>query len=172
MRAHETEFLENLYRAYYFRLTLYVQTVLGDEHRAEEIVQDTFHTAVLKIEALMQHPAPFAWLKRTAKNKALNSRTVQQRYERHFLQLSEELKKNLAAPDDVEQTVLARLVEEPTARARLRQLLSEEELFLLQKLVLEDATHLEVAKAMGITVWTCQKRWQRLRKKLDENLGK
>lgn len=52
----------------------------------------------------------------------------------------------------------------------LGNLVSKEEMYLLRRIVLEKATYLELSKELGITVWTCQKRMQRLLKKLKEKL--
>ena len=50
------------------------------------------------------------------------------------------------------------------------QLLPPEDYRLLCRITLEGATHLEVAKELGISVWSSQKRLQRIRKKLCKQL--
>ena len=63
------EFFTVLYREYFNQIKLYAMAHISDPHRAEEIAQDTFHTAVEKIDTLMKADEPIRWLKRTAKNK-------------------------------------------------------------------------------------------------------
>ena len=50
------------------------------------------------------------------------------------------------------------------------QLLPPEDYRLLCRITLEGATHLEVARELGISVWSSQKRLQRIRKKLCKQL--
>ena len=52
----------------------------------------------------------------------------------------------------------------------IRALLPPEDYRLLCRITLEGATHLEVAKELGISVWSSQKRLQRIRKKLCTQL--
>ena len=52
----------------------------------------------------------------------------------------------------------------------IRALLPPEDYRLLCRITLEGATHLEVAKELGISVWSSQKRLQRIRKKLCKQL--
>ena len=54
--------------------------------------------------------------------------------------------------------------------AAIRALLPPEDYRLLCRITLEGATHLEVAKELGISVWSSQKRLQRIRKKLCKQL--
>ena len=53
---------------------------------------------------------------------------------------------------------------------RIRQALTPDELFLFERLVFDKASHLEVSKELGITVWTSQKRFERIKKKLQKVL--
>ena len=69
MRPDQEEFFTVLYREYFNQIKLYAMAHISDPHRAEEIAQDTFHTAVEKIDTLMKADEPIRWLKRTAKNK-------------------------------------------------------------------------------------------------------
>lgn len=52
----------------------------------------------------------------------------------------------------------------------IRALLPPEDYRLLCRITLEGATHLEVAMELGISVWSSQKRLQRIRKKLCKQL--
>ena len=46
--------------------------------------------------------------------------------------------------------------------------LTQEEFYLLRRIVFESASHLEVAEELGISVWASQKRLERIRKKLEQ----
>lgn len=49
---------------------------------------------------------------------------------------------------------------------KIEEALSENELYLLRRFVFEKASHKELAKELGISVWTSQKRLERIRDKL------
>ena len=78
MRPDQEEFFTVLYREYFNQIKLYAMAHISDPHRAEEIAQDTFHTAVEKIDTLMKADEPIRWLKRTAKNKIRNEQRTRQ----------------------------------------------------------------------------------------------
>ena len=61
------------------------------------------------------------------------------------------------APNNVQDTL-----------REIRRVLSEEEWDLLRKITLEKQPYKNVAEELGITVWTCQKRIERMRKKLKQ----
>ena len=82
MRPDQEEFFTVLYREYFNQIKLYAMAHISDPHRAEEIAQDTFHTAVEKIDTLMKADEPIRWLKRTAKNKIRNEQRTRQRAHR------------------------------------------------------------------------------------------
>ena len=52
----------------------------------------------------------------------------------------------------------------------IRQVLTEEEWTLLRRITLEKASYKTVSEELGLTVWTCQKRVQRIREKLRQEL--
>ena len=87
MRPDQEEFFTVLYREYFNQIKLYAMAHISDPHRAEEIAQDTFHTAVEKIDTLMKADEPIRWLKRTAKNKIRNEQRTRQRYLKRYLSL-------------------------------------------------------------------------------------
>lgn len=85
MRPDQEEFFTVLYREYFNQIKIYAMAHISDPHRAEEIAQDTFHTAVEKIDTLMKADEPIRWLKRTAKNKIRNEQRTRQRYLKRYL---------------------------------------------------------------------------------------
>ena len=143
--------LSTLYERWYGVLHRYAQWAVGDALLAEEIVQETFLAAVPKIEELAAGEHPERWLIQTAKYKALHVLREQARQRAKNTVLEE----SLAAPDHAGQ-----LWEKAAA------LLSPEEVALLRMVALEKLGHQAAAERLGLSLWSCQKRMQRIRKKL------
>jgi len=151
---------EALYHANYKKLMRYTIARLKDPEQAEEVVQDTFYTAWKHRETLLNHKTPEAYLMTTLKYKIKESIRAQQ----HDIQLALSLERNFqseaAGLDDPASPDIKSLME------LIKSKLSPEEWNLLRRHVIEGASHLELAKEMGVTVWTSQKRLERIRKKL------
>ena len=163
MRADQDEFLEDLYRKAFESLWRYALSYLGDSEMAAEAVQDTFHEAVKKIEILMVHENPRGWLKTVLKNKLMHARRSHNRYILRFLSLDTDIANR--------DTALAANGTAYTAEDILREIqaaLSQEEWDLLRKITLECRPYKSVSEELGIPVWTCQKRVQRIRDKLKQ----
>ena len=155
-RMEANAFLEALYNANYERLYIY----------AEEAVQETFFEAVRKQDALMRHAKPEAWLMETLKNKIRVGSRRRALEALYFISLEQDLaqeSKKLAVEDRPFGSINELL-------DAIRALLPPEDYRLLCRITLEGATHLEVAKELGISVWSSQKRLQRIRKKLCKQL--
>ncbi len=160
---HDISF-EALYRANYPKLMLYATSKLKDPGQAEEIVQDTFYTAWKDRETLLQHEAPEAYLMTTLKYKIKEFWRARQRYRRLFLSLDSGLQDESAASGGSMPASTNSLIE------LIKSTLSPEEWHLLRRRTFEGASHLELARELGVTVWTSQKRLERIRKKLREIL--
>lgn len=143
--------LSTLYERWYGVLHRYAQWAVGDALLAEEIVQETFLAAG-------EHPE--RWLIQTAKYKALHVLREQARQRAKNTVLEE----SLAAPDQLGQwedrEYAGQLWEKAAA------LLSPEEVALLRMVALEKLGHQAAAERLGLSLWSCQKRMQRIRKKL------
>ncbi len=155
---------EALYRANYKKLMRYAAAKLDNPGQAEEVVQDTFYTAWNNRETLLQHKAPGAYLMTTLKYKIKECRRARQRYLHLFLSLDSGLQAEAAAPGDPVSSGVKNLME------LIESNLSPDEWHLLRRHVFEGASHLELARELGVTVWTSQKRLERIRKKLREIL--
>lgn len=159
-------FLEALYNANYERLYIYAENLLFNAAYAEEAVQETFFEAVRKQDALMRHAKPEAWLMETLKNKIRVGSRRRALEALYFISLEQDLaqeSKKLAVEDRPFGSINELL-------DAIRALLPPEDYRLLCRITLEGATHLEVAKELGISVWSSQKRLQRIRKKLCKQL--
>ena len=142
-----------------------IRTVLGDM-ATEEAVQETFFEAVRKQDALMRHAKPEAWLMETLKNKIRVGSRRRALEALYFISLEQDLaqeSKKLAVEDRPFGSINELL-------DAIGALLPPEDYRLLCRITLEGATHLEVAKELGISVWSSQKRLQRIRKKLCKQL--
>lgn len=166
MRPDQDAFLEKLYRTYFQQLYKYACCALDNQDLAEEVVQDAFHEAVHHIDKLMIHPNPGGWLRLTVKNKIAHSRRDINRYMLRFVSLD---------ANPTYENVIPSVEESHPQQAEsllqaIRNLLTDEEWILLRRITLEKRSYKLVAKEFGVTVWTCQKRIQRIREKLRQSL--
>lgn len=166
MSPEQGNFLENLFRSYIRKLTLYAEAKLQDPNRAQEVVQDAFQEAILHIDTLSDHPNPGGWLMQTVKYKIQESERARRRYMLRFLSMDTELSAELIPSGEL-------IPDLPEANGvspieKIQKALAPEELQLLKRLIFDGASHLEVSQELGITVWTSQKRLERIRKKLFE----
>ena len=164
MLPEQDAFFEQLYRENYKKMTFYALAALKNPSRAEEVVQDAFHEAIKKTDVLMEHENPGGWLMQTVKYKIHESERAHIRHLKYFLSLDTDIPIELAAPDlpnaDIHET--------SDTIQKIKAALTEDELYLLKRIIFEKASHLDMAKELGITVWTSQKRLERIRKKLHQ----
>ena len=156
--------LEILYRQCYPSLYRYALWALRDHHQAEEAVQETFLSALPKAAEVTALDRPGGWLMQTVKHKVLHLRREQDRRRARMLPLQEKL----PAPDRLGQW------EESEDAALLwqqaTQCLSPQDAELLRLVALEEQSQQAAAEEMGLSLWACQKRLQRIRKKLCKQL--
>lgn len=164
MLPEQDAFIEKLYHEFFTQLWIYAKAALGDPEQTQEVVQDTFHEAVRHIDILMAHDNPKGWLMDALKKKIMHARRSMNRYILRFISLDSDLEftdpvlsVEDPAPNNVQDTL-----------REIRRVLSEEECDLLRKITLEKQPYKNVAEELGITVWTCQKRIERMRKKLKQ----
>ena len=164
MHPQQARFLEQLYHDNFDLLTMYAAASLKSRSRAQDVVQDTFHEAVRHIDTLTEHPDPGGWLMVTLKNKLREAERAQRLYLLHFLSLDTDLPVEPRGQDPQPED---RLDEDgPPVLETIRRVLEPDEYRLLTRLTLDRASHLEVAKEFGISVYASQKRLERIRKKL------
>ena len=76
-----------------------------------------------------------------------------------------------AGTDPVAVNQLVKVEEEENLqqfKENIRKVLTKEELALVRLVALEEKSYLTAAKQLGVTVSACQKRMQRIRKKLQK----
>lgn len=160
MHPEQDKLIEQLHRSYFGKLMLYAAACLKDRSRAQDVVQDTFHEAVRHIDTLLTHPNPGGWLMQTLKYKIREDARAHSQHMRHFLSLNTDL---LTEPGQTDPRL------DRAERPLLDQIqaaLTPEEYHLLTRLTMDQASHLEVAQELGISVYASQKRLERIRKKL------
>jgi len=166
MLPDQDQFIEALYQSYFGKITSFVAATVHDPHIAQEIAQDTFHMAVLHIDVLMEHPNPGGWLIQTAKYK---TKEFQRRRSQDLRCLVPFETKHLEeTPEAAAAFERAEAAADGDPLEKIRQSLTEEEYWLFQRFILNGASHLEVAKELGISLSTSYKRLERLRKKLQK----
>ena len=78
LTENERQFLDLFYRKYGRTLFVYSFSLLRPlpdaAQAAEECVQETFERAMRKIQTLMRHDAPLAWLKNTCRKVTISKR--------------------------------------------------------------------------------------------------
>ena len=169
MLPEKNSFIETLFHSNESKVKRYAVTILKDKYRAEEAVQITFLEAINHVDTLMAHPKPEYWLLLTLKHKIMHSERSRIRDQRRFLSLDAEECAPLAAPICLEEQVEGQETGTGSTFSTVKiiqKCLTPEELNHIKRLILDKATHLEVAEELGISVWTSQKRLERIRKKL------
>lgn len=164
MLPEQDALIEKLHREYFKKLTLYATATLRDPTRAQDVVQDAFHSALLHIDDLMTHENPGGWLMETVKYKIKESERARQRYLYHFFSLDSDISIEIFPSNE-----LITEIQEPDddlPMRKIEQALTAEEYQFLKRLVLDKASHLEVAQEFGISVYASQKRLERIRDKL------
>lgn len=174
MQSENNQYIETLYRKYFRRVQLYAKSMVQDDGYAEEIAQDVFHLAYCKISEVQKCDDPMQWLHLAARNVSRNYLKRQARYCKRVITVEDTALTEIPSSENVENEVIDALEyidivkRGRTADERLRSILTEDEFALYCRLILNNEPYIVVAKAFGISVWACQKRWQRARKKIYE----
>lgn len=164
MLAEQMHRLEALYRQYYSPLLCHARAALPDHTQAQDAVQDVFCEAARHMDTLMMHRNPGGWLYITLRHKIHDRKRRYIRSTRHVISLDSGLFPEPADPADPFEAIhgegLSCLLQ------TVEQVLTPSERMLLKRLIGDQAGYPEVARELGITIWACQKRMERLRHKL------
>ena len=157
MRPEQDIFLEKLYREHLRELEIHAYVYLGDWDLAHIATQDAFHTACIRIEVLMASPNPVGWMKNTVKNTCRNMIRTRKRHLKLFLSLEELCPAE--EPAYIDLTLQSDEIQEITEE------LTPQEYDLLKGIYIDGASFLEMADELGISMWACRKRVERINKK-------
>ena len=171
MLPEQDQRIESLYHEYFPKLTAYAVAVLHNTDRAQEVVQDTFHEAILHIDTIMIHENPGGWLMVTLKNKIKNHERARRRYIRRFLSLDTDISE-IAISSNTELLINQVEQSDILLLKKIESALKPDEYKRLKRLVIDRATHLQVSREFGISVYASEKRLERIRKKLHKLLPK
>lgn len=161
MEKEQSAFIEQLYIEMYDKLITYARCALQDDAIAEEAVQETFRIACQKPESLQESPNPNGWLVITLKNTIRNIKHNRATAQRILFQYLE-----LHAEEDSYST------ESPGLAILYGDIFNTEAFKLVKEYAIDGRSHLEMAKARGITVAACKKRLQRAKEHLRQKLQK
>ena len=161
MKPEEKELIDQLYFEMYDSLVGYANSILHNQHRAEELTQEVFVSAVRKPEALLASPNPKGWLYKTMWNMIQNNnRTAANQLK---------LIADYLAANGAEITVS---IDQLDLKLKYGKLAETEEFKLIYDMAVLGKTHEEMAWERGISVNTCKKRaeWAKifLRRKLSK----
>ena len=161
MKPEEKELIDRLYFEMYDSLVGYANSYLNDQHRAEELTQEVFVSAVQKPEALMNSPNPKGWLYKAMWNMVQNNNRVTLR---HMKLIADYLSVN-----GKEVTVS---IDQPDLKLKYGKLAETEEFRLIYDMAVLGKSQQEMAAERGITVVNCKKRVERAKKFLRRKLSK
>lgn len=161
---------ETLVTRYQDRLYTAMISVVGSADEAEDVVQESFIQAYLKLDTFQQNSRFFTWVYRIAFNYALARR----RRNRGTLSLDETRENNGTepvsrsdAPDDrLSRHEDAQLVHQALA------VLSDDHRSILVLREMEDLSYEEIAEVLGISIGTVRSRLNRARAALKQQLEK
>lgn len=166
MTIQESEFLDALYRDCYEELIDYTNIRVRNLFVAQDIVQDTFHLALENMAEVYTHECPIAWCKNVIKKKLQEHYRERKKFLNYCCFISD-LPKDI--PDNrIDPTEILSRENVAYILKQLREYLTDDELYLFRRYGIDHASHLQVSQELNITVWTSQKRWERLKKKLKK----
>lgn len=161
MKPEEKALIDSLYFEMYDSLVAYANSFLRDQHRAEELTQEVFVSAVQKSDALFTSPNPKGWLYRTMVHMLQNN----SRTSAHQLKL-------IADYLSVNGPEITMSTDQLDLKLTYGKLAETEEFKLIYDMAVLGKTHEEMARERGINVNTCKKRAERAKKYLRRKLSK
>ena len=159
MNPKYSEQIEKLYLEMFDMLISYARCSLDEEPLAEEAVQETFQIACQKPDQLCESVNPKGWLVNTLKFTIRN------------MKRSREHARQILSTYLIEQNGAIAYSEDKLPLQLMYEDVSDmEEFKLIKEMVIDGKSHLEIAKARGISVSACKKRVQRAKEKLQKKI--
>lgn len=165
-QCEKREVFSDIYVNNWAKLLRYAKENRNSAGVAEELVQDTFHDAWSKFDELVSHENIGGWLMQTLKNKIWNYTRAKQR-EANMIIGHGGKTEDIAATDNFVNELIARNALSAIHRF-VHDTFNEDDITLFRRIIIENASHKEAAAELGITVWTSQKRLERIRKRIRE----
>lgn len=153
---------ERFYRENLHTLITHAYCFTADWQLAKDVVQDAFSKTLepKKAKEFFDSKNQIGWMKNMVKNTARNAVRSRNRQLKWLIAYEEYA--SMSAMDDYPSN--HDIIE------RCKDLLTEEELYLLKRLALDNCTYIEVARELGISMWACYKRAKKIKDKLRDKL--
>ena len=159
MNRDQDQFIDELFRNFYRFLLNYAESALKNASLAEEAVQETFAIACRRAERLCESENPRGWMVETLKFVIRNLERRQQTVNKIMVDLGEGNIDLLAGPED---PVDLKLIYGDVADTK--------EFALVYAIAVNGASYIDIAKAEGINVTACRKRFERAKKFLQKKI--
>lgn len=160
MSSEQDLSLESLYRSSFNQLKTIAYSQIRNMPMAEELAQETFLVALKDYEVFREHEQPLAYLKKALNYKIREYNREVSRYHKLFFSMDRELTAEVKAPSNSSP------ISAPGILEMARETLTDDEWYILWKFAMEGASHLQIAKSLGISVPASYKRLERIREKL------
>lgn len=161
MDQNMEQFIESFYFKNYNRLYIHACSLLGRNSEAEVAVQEAFLAACKKPDEFINSQNHIGWLKKAIENEALHILREQKYVAALFVSIEELSPSQEPAALDDNSFELTELCQGAV---------SKEELGFFFRIAKHESTFLEEAEMQGIRLTTCYKRFERIRKKLQQAL--
>lgn len=162
MDRNAEQFLEDIYRKNYKRLYLHAWSMLGRGPEAEVAVQEAFLAACKKPDEFIGSQNHIGWLKRAVENEARHILREQKYATALFLSIEE------LSPG---QEPLEMNGNDFELAEFCQGVVSKEEFGFFIRIARHESTFQEESIRQGIKLAVCYKRFERIRKKLQQALG-
>ena len=159
MTSEQRKQIEKFYLEMYDLLFIYARKALENESLAEEAIQETFRIVCMKPEDLLSSPNPKGWIINTLKNTIQNMKRSRDKANVLLTQYLAAHSNHVAFSED---RISLEVTYENVAHS--------EEFRLVKEMAVEGKSHLEIAKARGISVAACKKRVQRAKETLRRKI--
>lgn len=168
--AGQSSAFETLVSRYQDRLFTAMISIVGSADEAEDVVQESFIQAYLKLDTFQQNARFFTWLYRIAFNYALARR----RRKRGVLSLDETRETSGSEPVSQAESPEGRMTRHEDVQLvhRALALLSEDHRSILVLREMEDLAYEDIADVLQISIGTVRSRLNRARAALKVQLEK
>lgn len=150
----QREFLDKLYREMKWKLLYYARRHLNDPQQAEDAVQNAMVVACRRVNTVIVHEKPQAWLMEVLRRTVLDMRE----------KIAEDHQRNSGDPE-----IFQGIHYDDHHVVEYCDLLSPEDFDLIEKTIVQRASMREIAEDLGITEEAAKKRKQRATDRLRKN---
>ena len=155
------QFIETFYRKNYYKLYIHACAILGRGSEAEVAVQEAFLAACKKLDDFIHSQSHIGWLKKAVENEALHILRERKYTAALFLSIEE------LSPGQEPVSLDSSSFE---LMDFCKGVVSKEELDFFLRIAKHESSFHEEAEKQGIGLAACYKRFERIRKKLQQAL--